>query len=199
MRHLPAMQTTEQLYYLNILRYDTVHLNRYRLALEYLDETKRVLDYGCGTGYGSWLMSGEAGLVVGVDADATAIAYAMKWYARPTITHLLQDSPPNERFDVITCFEVIEHVDDAEGLVAKFYELLNHGGVLVSSVPNEALLPHADSTNHFHKKHYLPRDFDELLEKHFVIEKRMTQRSKAFGALIPGWIGMNLIAVARKV
>lgn len=199
MRNLPALQTTEQLYYANILRYDTVHLNRYRLAMQYMDENSKVLDYGCGAGYGSFVMSGEAGEVIAIDADRHAIAYAKDYYARKNITYLLMDWPPSDwQFDVITCFEVIEHVDEAEKLVAKFAELLKPGGILVCSVPNEAILPHADSSNHFHKRHYLPQDFDELIEKHFKIEKRCTQRGKAFGAIVDGWYGINLIAVCRK-
>lgn len=199
MRKLPAIQTTEQLYYENILRYDTVHLNRYRLALDYMNEKSTVLDYGCGAGYGSWLMSGEAGAVIGVDADPVAIEYAKEYYNRKRISYLNQNFPPEGQFDVITCFEVIEHVDDGDGLVRKFHELLKPNGVLICSVPNEAVLPHADSDNHFHKKHYLPQDFDNLLEKYFSIEHRLTQRGKSSGALVSGWVGMNLIAVARKV
>jgi SAM-dependent methyltransferase len=44
----------------------------------------------------------------------------------------------NDKFDVIVCFEVIEHLltEDVLDLLSRVYELLNEGGALYLSTPN---------------------------------------------------------------
>lgn len=203
MRNLPAIQTTEQLYYENILRYHESHMNRYRFAMKYMNEKSRVLDYGCGSGYGSFVMSGEAGEVFAVDADKTAINYAKDFYARKSITHLLLDHPPSDwSFDVIVALEVVEHVDDADGLMAKFRSILKQNGVLIMSVPNEDMVPLADACEHnhkYHKQHFTNVQLDELIERSGLhCEGRFMQYKKFLPNIVAGWGGYTNIAVARK-
>lgn len=201
MKNLPKMQTTEQLFYENILRYDTVHLKRYVLALNYMDENTTVMDYGCGAGYGSFLMSGESKEVFAVDADKIALDYAKGYYFRKNITYLNLNHPPSDwMFDTITAFEVIEHVDEPLQLMQRFHELLNPDGVLILSVPNEREVPHKESTNHFHKQHFTANQLEKLiLDSGFKIEMKATQWKKAIPNIIPKyWGGFCNIAVCRK-
>lgn len=200
MRNLPAIQTTEQLYYENILRYHPCHVNRYKLAMKYMNENSRVMDYGCGAGYGAFAMSGEAGEVFAVDADKVAINYAKEFYTRKNITYLNLDHPPSDwKFHVIVAFEVIEHVDDSAGLMAKFYELLHKDGVLVLSVPNEDVVHFATHNNHFHKQHFTSEQLDDLIiNAGFGVEARLMQHRKMIPEIKAGWGGFTNIAVCRK-
>src|SRR5690554_5022393 len=52
-----------------------MHLATYRFAEQYT-RGKRVLDYGCGSGYGSAQIAEDATEVVGVDISEEAIAHA---------------------------------------------------------------------------------------------------------------------------
>jgi 2-polyprenyl-3-methyl-5-hydroxy-6-metoxy-1,4-benzoquinol methylase len=49
------------------------HLVRYRFAAPFSDGL-RVLDVGCGTGYGTDMLASTASLTIGVDSDPEAIS-----------------------------------------------------------------------------------------------------------------------------
>src|SRR3954462_8692806 len=57
------------------------HEAAYRFALPLVDGA-RVLEVGCGEGYGTDLLTRAAGQVVGVDYDATTVAHARRTYAQ---------------------------------------------------------------------------------------------------------------------
>src|SRR4051794_18997519 len=80
------------------------------------DPQDAVSDAGCGTAYGSEILS-EAGAdeVVGIDIDADLIADA-KDAVSDAVSLFAGDACDlpfaNGSFDLIVCFEVIEHVDN---------------------------------------------------------------------------------------
>lgn len=49
--------------------------------------------------------------------------------------------PAQERFDVVTCLETLEHVGNVENAIANLVDRVQPGGVLLLSVPNETGLP----------------------------------------------------------
>jgi SAM-dependent methyltransferase len=116
------------------------HLARYRFALP-LVTARRVLDIGCGEGYGTALLAGQAREAIGLDYSPAAVQHAAKSYVRPNLTFRLGDAAALESslgaFDVITCFEVLEHLEDGEALFAGITKLLSRHGVLVLSTPNK--------------------------------------------------------------
>lgn len=86
-------------------------LERYKPALEYA-AGKTVLDFGCGCGHGSYLLSRVAKKVVGFDTSQ----YATKWanaYKSPNLS--FTNELPDEQFDCVVSVECLEHVteDDA--------------------------------------------------------------------------------------
>src|ERR1700722_5875027 len=60
------------------------HLARYAFAAR-LSRRKRVLDAGCGAGYGSAELARTAASVLGIDCSAEAIAYARAQYPVPNL------------------------------------------------------------------------------------------------------------------
>ncbi len=120
------------------------HLARYRWAAG-LTLGRRVLDAGCGVGYGSALLA-EAGAedVVGVDVAAAVVEAASKderpglSFTRADVGHL---PFPDGSFDLITCFELIEHVEDAAAVLGELARVLAPGGVLAISSPNRDRYP----------------------------------------------------------
>lgn len=129
------------------------HLNRYVFAANYV-KTKKVLDLACGSGYGTRILS-DAGAkeVIGIDISREAIAYASKKYGNDKthfkISDALEINLPAKHFDVIVCFEFIEHIVNQEALLKEIRRLLSNDGILVISTPNIATYT---DKNKFHRK-----------------------------------------------
>ena len=157
------------------------HVARYQLASP-LVAGKKVLDLGCGCGYGSDLMA-EAGAseVLGVDSSPEAIAYAQARYQKPKLSFQIADATdtklPEKSFDVVVCFELIEHLAAQEKLLDEIARLLKPEGLLFISTP-EAGRPHA-AENPFHVRELTGNEFQALLADRFPQVKLLGQRRLA--------------------
>jgi SAM-dependent methyltransferase len=152
-----------------ITRYE--HLPRYALASS-LAKDRRVLDFGCGTGYGSASLARVAASVTGCDLDTEALEWARSEHRGEGLTFLRNEdlgaSLPAESCDRIVCFEVIEHLtaEQQRAIVANFARLLAPGGRLLTSTPNPQITAlYGENPYHLHE---LPAGaFRELLGTHF--------------------------------
>ncbi|MEW8507345.1 MAG: glycosyltransferase [Candidatus Thiodiazotropha sp.] len=103
----------------------------------------RVLELGCATGYMSDYLRRELGCyVVGVEYDR-AMANKAKSACDKVIVGDVQKANwlkrlDGERFDVITCADILEHLRDPVSLLRHLPDLLLEGGRLLASVPNGA-------------------------------------------------------------
>ncbi|HEY1614769.1 MAG TPA: class I SAM-dependent methyltransferase [Rhizomicrobium sp.] len=133
------------------------HVSRYLFARP-LCSGMRVLDMACGEGYGSRLLAQwGAKEVVGVDISSTAVQKATKLFSSENVRFVLADAcglDPSflsgQKFDLICCFETIEHVDDVPMLLRNIGQLKSEHGSVVISCPNDNILPEGQS-NPFHK------------------------------------------------
>jgi len=119
-------------------RLNADHLNRYRFATDYASAAARALDIACGTGYGSAILKDAgAGSVTGVDLSVEALGHAQKHFGREGVTFTTGDITEfdAEPFDLITCFETIEHVADAAAALTNLRRLLREGGDAADFVP----------------------------------------------------------------
>jgi SAM-dependent methyltransferase len=146
-----------------------LHRKRYEFALP-LCTGKRVLDAGCGVGYGTALLAREARRVVGVDLDPEAIAYARRRYAAPNVEFWEDDVQalglPEDEFDVVCSFETIEHVPDRDAYLGEMRRVLQAGGAFVVSTPR-AEHTVLEPDNPFHEVELSPEDFAALLRTRF--------------------------------
>jgi SAM-dependent methyltransferase len=116
-------------------------VHRYELAAG-LCSGARVLDLCCGTGYGSGLLSRTAASVVGVDNDAATIDTAGHAIDQPNVTFEVADAhaylrrPETSKFDVVVCFEAIEHLQNLDDALASLARLAAAGVRLILSLPN---------------------------------------------------------------
>lgn len=139
------------------------HLVAYRYA-QRLAAGKRVLDAGCGDGYGTALLAEVAREAVGVDRAAEVIAVARQRYQRPNLHYraieLENLAALGERFEVVCHFQVIEHLPDPLPFLRAAKEILEPGGVLVITTPNR-LLSRVENPYHVHE--YVGEELQSLL------------------------------------
>jgi SAM-dependent methyltransferase len=92
----------------------------------------RLLDVGCGIG--SFLAEVRAAGfdVAGVELSAYAADRVRKGLQIPVLAPTLESLPAEgPRFDIITFWDVIEHVPDPEACIRRAHERLNPGGVIL--------------------------------------------------------------------
>ncbi|HUA61283.1 MAG TPA: methyltransferase domain-containing protein [Verrucomicrobiae bacterium] len=141
------------------------HLARYAFASR-LARGKRVLDAGCGAGYGSAELAEMAETVTGVDVASEAIAYARDHYALPNLAFEQASCSAlpfaDGSFDLVAAFEVIEHLEDWRGFLAEARRVLGVNGQLVVSTPNRLYYTESrglEGANPFHVHEF---DFAEF-------------------------------------
>lgn len=148
------------------------HVPRYAMAKD-LASGKAILDFGCGTGYGSAMLARTAKSVTGLDIDEAAIAWASETHRGSGLQYIRKDdlgaSLPERSFDMITCFEMIEHVDHAtqKAVVASFARLLREDGVMLISTPNPETTK-LYGENPYHIREMNEAQLRELLSPHFA-------------------------------
>jgi SAM-dependent methyltransferase len=144
------------------------HEARYRWAAQ-LARGRAVLDAGCGVGWGSVVLS-DAGAtsVTGVDINPDALASARERAGDRDAEFQqadLQALPfDDEAFDLVVCFEAIEHVDDPSRALDGLARVLSPGGQLVISSPNRGVYP-ACNPHHVHE--YASDELEAALHERF--------------------------------
>ena len=87
-------------------------LARYEFAERSFKKNLKILDIGCGTGYGSAAL-GKKREVIGIDNNKDAINYAKKYYSKKVeflVADALKLPFKKNEFDGACSFEVIEHL-----------------------------------------------------------------------------------------
>lgn len=102
-------------------------------------ENKNILDIGCGPGalLNELNKRYKNTKLTGIDFSEHAIMYARK--KMPNITFEVKDVLKDhlkDKYDIIFCTEVLEHLENPEQTLKKILTLLSTNGVLILSVPN---------------------------------------------------------------
>lgn len=152
-----------------------MHSASYRLAKGYCSG-KRVLDLGCGSGYGAARIADVAKQVAAVDVSAEAIAHADEHYVRPNLSfsRIEADAPlpfVAASFDVVLSFQVIEHVSDDAAYLHEAARVLTRQGVLILITPDREnrLLPWQKPWNRWHVREYDSLQLRALVDHDFDI------------------------------
>ena len=153
------------------------HLQRYTFAEAYC-LNKRVLDAGCGIGYGSaHLAANAASSVVAADIADEAVAEARRLYhhenlrfIKADVERLAEVPDLGGPFDTVVNFENIEHLHNPTRLLAGVKEVLKSDGTFVVSTPNGQLTDFDETgknKNRFHIKEFTEDEFREVLGQFF--------------------------------
>lgn len=166
------------------------HLHRYAFALAYA-RGKRVLDVACGEGYGSAMLASVAAHVTGVDISAEAVTHAAQRYSsienlRFRVGDAANLKLPGKKFDVITSFETLEHLEDHEGMLSCFARLLSPTGVVIVSSPDKRVYSDEPGyRNEFHVKELYLDELRALIRRHFKRHRLFGQRLAGGSAIYP--------------
>lgn len=148
------------------------HLHRYAFASGFV-RGKKILDLGYGEGYGSFLLAQTAGSVLGIETDETSVNHARRKYIKDNLQFKVGDArnvplDGEKIFDIVVCFELLEHIEEHAELLREVKRLLKDDGLLIISTPNKLL--YSDERNFhnpFHLKELYFTEFADLLKKYF--------------------------------
>lgn len=148
------------------------HFHRYLWARALVAE-RRVLDLGSGEGFGAALLAQVARAVVGVDVDAQAVEHSRLNYGSPNLTFSLASATdlgalPDDGFDAVVAFEVIEHIADQEAVLFEVARVLAPGGLLLISTPDRLVYSKTTGQqNPFHERELTQEELVGLLGPRF--------------------------------
>jgi SAM-dependent methyltransferase len=108
-------------------------------AISRFEPGGRLLDVGCGTGDMLAFAREHGWEVAGVEPVVTAAAYCRDVLGLPVRTGDLEAAAfPDAYFDVVSLWNVFEHLYDPAGTLLELRRVLRPGGLLVLAVPNPA-------------------------------------------------------------
>lgn len=94
-----------------------------------------ILDWGCGPGENFPILQ-EFGRTLGVDASAESIRYCHeRGFSTVIQAATLQEMPAHDCFDLVTAFDVLEHIPDDEDFLKQARLHLRPGGYVMLTVP----------------------------------------------------------------
>lgn len=130
----------------------------------------RVVDVGCGPGYGSFLTAlGTPRSILTCDVDEVRLPPDPTSLVQSSLTDACRLALRSNAFDVALMFEVIEHVTRPEEALGELKRVLAPAGVAVLSTPNRRvrLMPFEPPINDEHLREWTPRAFASLLKRTF--------------------------------
>ena len=129
------------------------------LIRQHFPLAKSFLEVGCGTGFVTGVIGRERAWqrLAGAEVSADGLAHAARLL--PPEVELMQmdarDMPFREAFDVIGCFDVIEHITEDQAVLEAFHRALSPGGGVVLSVPQHMWLWSQADDHAQHKRRYV--------------------------------------------
>ena len=136
-------------------------------------EAPRYLDIGCSTGFVVEAARDAGWQASGLDLNPSAVAFGRKRGLELSEGGLDDHALPEESFDAVSLFDVLEHIVNPGEILAKALKLLKPGGIVFLYVPNydsaSRLLLGANAVfiwpTH-HLTYYTVETLGELLRRH---------------------------------
>lgn len=154
----------------------SLHAATYEFAMPFV-AGMTVLDFGCGTGYGTARLAEAAASVTGVDVAEKAIEAARQGSTAENLQFrridMVQEKDlpfADDTFDVVVSFQVIEHVEDLSRYVGEVRRVLKEGGTFLCVTPDRThrLFPRQRPWNEFHWTEFAPEELAAVLRARFA-------------------------------
>jgi SAM-dependent methyltransferase len=148
-------------------------------------KARSLLEIGCGTGF---VLRGIADALPqlalhGSEVSVAGLAFAQRRNSSAVLFQMdATDIPYENEFDVIGAFDVLEHIEEDERVLAEIFKALRPLGVAIISVPQHMFLWSARDQRAGHFRRYGARDLERML-KHLGF--RIELRSSFVAILLP--------------
>lgn len=98
---------------------------------------KKIMDVGCGYGEVLYYFRKKFNCKVnGLEASPETVKEGVKIFSVPIRAKLLEEFKPKEKYDLVWCSHILEHVWDPNTLINKVKELVSKDGLIYIEVPN---------------------------------------------------------------
>lgn len=148
-------------------------IRRWVRALE-LPDGARILDFGCGLGDISNLLS-SFGAVDGIDLSPAATEIAAQRFPHVDFSHgdLFEEQIEDHRYHLVVSSEVFEHVatEQRDDFLTKIERALAPGGYLLLTTPNDILSSQVQVLDQPLENHFTPVGLREVVERRFDVVK----------------------------
>jgi len=176
------------------------HLARYKFASQFI--SKRVLDLGCGCGYGAEILSGKADVLISLDLNLKALQIGEQYsaFTRFVSGNALRLPFRASVFDSVVALEVIEHLCYPVQMLKETKRVLKDAGCLILSTPNK---PYYQNENPFHVHEFSYDELVALLHQFFknvvIWSEAVSPHFYATFSTSSPWTHRYIISVASDV
>jgi 2-polyprenyl-3-methyl-5-hydroxy-6-metoxy-1,4-benzoquinol methylase len=149
-------------------------------------KNKKILDYGCNTGYLLYKIhkKNPHNRLYGADINKHALNYARNNYSKFTFFDAKTELFNKEKFDVIIISHVLEHIKDRPKFMKDIANMLNENGKLIIAIPQERIRGDATIFQiifnafmlRFENPHVVNLKFKDLKKLLYTIDHQIEQK-----------------------
>ena len=139
----------------------------YNVATKVIKKNDLVVDYGCGEGYGTLILSKFSNHVYGIDNNREVLEYLnLKKMENVIFENDHNFFSSESKFDIIVCFQVLEHIRDDVRFIHELIRKTKKGGTIYLTTPNKKLRLKSTGKiwNEFHFREYSKSNLESLLK-----------------------------------